>query len=65
LLTLIHLQDLLVMALYLNGKLGMIEIANKGSMVDVYHEAWHGFSQLFLTPEQKIELYKEVQRRVR
>jgi predicted lactoylglutathione lyase len=48
----------------LNGKLGMIQIGNKGSMVDVYHEAWHGFSQLFLTPEQKIDLYKEVQRRL-
>jgi hypothetical protein len=48
----------------LNGKLGMIQIGNKGSMVDVYHEAWHGFSQLFLTPEEKTKLYKEVQRKL-
>ena len=48
----------------LNGKLGMIQIANKGSMVDIYHEAWHGFSQLFLTPEEKTRLYKEVQRKL-
>jgi len=48
----------------LNGKLGMLEIGNKGSMVDVYHEAWHGFSQLFLTPKQKRSLYKEVQRKL-
>ena len=48
----------------LNGKLGMLQIGNKGSMVDVYHEAWHGFSQLFLTPKQKRSLYKEVQRKL-
>jgi len=27
---------------------------------DLYHEAWHGFSQAFMTPQQKKELYKEV-----
>ena len=48
----------------LNGKLGVIEIAKKGSMVDVYHEAWHGFSQLYLTREQKVKLYKEVQKKL-
>jgi hypothetical protein len=31
-----------------------------GTMVDVYHEAWHGFSQLFLTKEEKTKLYNEV-----
>jgi hypothetical protein len=48
----------------LNGKLGIIEIADKGSMVDVYHEAWHGFSQLFLTKAEKKALYKEVQKKL-
>jgi len=48
----------------LNGKLGVIEIAKKGSMVDVYHEAWHGFSQLYLTRKQKASLYKEVRRKL-
>ena len=33
----------------------------KGSFVDVYHEAWHGFSQLFLTKQEKLDLYTEVQ----
>jgi len=28
----------------------------------LYHEAFHGFSQLFLTPEQKQQLYGEVQK---
>ena len=48
----------------LNGNLGMIDLAAKGSMVDVYHEAWHGFSQLFLTNADKKALYKEVRRKL-
>jgi hypothetical protein len=48
----------------LNGNLGTIQIANKGSMVDVYHEAWHGFSQLFLTKADKKALYKEVRKKL-
>jgi hypothetical protein len=46
----------------LDGKLGKILInqATKGSMVDTYHEAWHAFSQLFLTREEKLKLYNEV-----
>jgi len=35
--------------------------ADGGTMVDVYHEAWHGFSQLLLTKDEKIKLYEEVQ----
>lgn len=35
--------------------------ADGGTMVDVYHEAWHGFSQLLLTQDEKIKLYQEVQ----
>ena len=44
------------------GKLGVIAInpMTGGNYVDVYHEAWHAFSQLFLTKEQKIKLYDEV-----
>ena len=34
--------------------------ADGGTPVDIYHEAWHGFSQLFLTKEEKIKLYEEV-----
>lgn len=48
----------------LNGNLGIIELAAKGSMVDVYHEAWHGFSQLYLTKVEKKALYKEVQKKL-
>lgn len=32
----------------------------KGSMVDVYHEAWHAFSQLYLTRDEKYSLYDEL-----
>jgi hypothetical protein len=47
----------------LNGNLGMIEVAATGNMVDVYHEAWHGFSQLYLTKAEKKALYNEVLKR--
>jgi hypothetical protein len=40
--------------------LGNISIYQKGSMVDVYHEAWHGFSQLYLTEKEKLKLYNDV-----
>lgn len=48
-----------------NEKMGTIKV-NKanGSFyqnLTAYHEAWHAFSQLFLTKEQKIELYTELQ----
>ena len=31
-----------------------------GTGLDIYHEAWHVFSQLFLTKEEKAALYNEV-----
>ena len=40
---------------------GTININNsKGSLVDVYHEAFHAFTQLYLTKQQKVDLYGEV-----
>lgn len=30
---------------------------------DLYHEAWHGFTQMFLTKKQKQDLYAEARRR--
>lgn len=42
------------------GKLARIEIYKNGSFADLYHEAWHGFSQLYLTRDEKIKLYNEV-----
>lgn len=46
--------------LYEDGKLGKIAVYKDGTMVDVYHEAWHGFSQLFLTKAEKTALYNEI-----
>ena len=40
--------------------LAKIKLFGDGNMVDVYHEAWHGFSQLFLTKDEKLKLYEEV-----
>jgi len=34
--------------------------ADGGTPVDLYHEAWHGFSQLFLTVPQKESLYASI-----
>lgn len=49
---------------YNSAVLGQIKVYEpiygpKGTMVDVYHEAWHGFTQLFLTTEEKQKLYDE------
>lgn len=34
--------------------------ADGGTAVDLYHESWHAFSQLFLTKDEKIKLYNEL-----
>ena len=38
----------------------LLSAAKGGNMVDVYHESWHVFSQLFLTKNEKIKLYNEL-----
>jgi hypothetical protein len=42
------------------GKVGTVVLYGNGNFVDLYHESWHVFSQLFLTKQQKIDLYNEV-----
>lgn len=46
-------------------QMGVIEVNEEMGTVfqnlTIYHEAWHVFSQLFLTPQQKLDLYKELQ----
>jgi hypothetical protein len=37
-----------------------ITLFNGSDYTDLYHEAWHGFTQLFLNKEQKQALYNEV-----
>jgi len=36
--------------------------ADGGTAVDLYHEAWHGFSQLFLTKDEKVRLYDDLRK---
>lgn len=47
-----------------DGKMGKIQVNEKlGSAYDnltIYHEAWHVFSQLFLSKQEKINLYNEL-----
>ena len=57
-----HLLNLFSYGGILAGKYGTIQIAKKGSSVDLYHEAWHGFTQLFLSPKEKRALYREVKK---
>ena len=38
-----------------------ITLYKGGTNIDIYHEAWHAFSQLFLTPEEQESLYNSVQ----
>ena len=37
-----------------------ITLYKGSSNIDIYHEAWHAFSQLFLTPEEQVSLYNSV-----
>jgi hypothetical protein len=39
-----------------------ITLYKGGTNIDIYHEAWHAFSQLFLTPEEQEDLYEEVKK---
>tara|TARA_R110001632_G_scaffold172402_2_gene291790 strand:+ start:11176 stop:21801 length:10626 start_codon:yes stop_codon:yes gene_type:complete len=43
-------------------KQGKAVIYEDALSIDMYHEAFHGFSQLVLTPEQRKTLYEEVQK---
>lgn len=38
---------------------GKIDPSKSGDFTDLYHEAWHGFTQTFLTQEQREKMYSE------
>jgi hypothetical protein len=40
-----------------------ITLYKGSSAVDIYHEAWHGFTQLYLTVAEKTRLYNEVRKK--
>lgn len=39
---------------------GKHDIGSSGDFTDLYHEAWHGFTQTFLTKAEREKLYNEV-----
>ena len=39
-----------------------LHLANNATPIDLWHEAWHGFTQLYLTEDQKTKLYEEVRK---
>ena len=39
-----------------------ITLYKGANYTDLYHEAWHGFSQMFLTPEERSNLYNEIRK---
>ena len=43
-------------------KKGKVVVYDDALSIDMYHEAWHAFTQLVLTPEQRKTLYTEVQK---
>lgn len=47
---------------YYNEK-GEFDANVSGNYTDLYHEAWHGFTQAFLTKEQKDAMYDEMRKR--
>ena len=42
-----------------------ITLYKGATRADLYHEAWHHFSQLYLTKDEKIKLYEETRNRVK
>ena len=42
---------------------GKFDASKSGDFTDLYHEAWHGFTQTFLTADQRKTLYAEARNR--
>lgn len=60
--TLLALSDQVNTGLFGNWTLSGITLFKNASKGTIYHEGWHQFSQVFMTPEQKTLLYKSVQK---
>jgi hypothetical protein len=48
---------------YAQWNVSGITLFNGSTSVDLYHEAWHAFTQLYLTKDQKKELYDSIRKR--
>lgn len=42
---------------------GTVDPTKSGDFTDLYHEAWHAFTQTFLTPAQRKSMYAEARKR--
>jgi hypothetical protein len=50
---------------YADWSLAGIRLYQGANYTDLYHESWHEFSQLYLTPKQRKALYNEVRNKVK
>lgn len=41
---------------------GKFDASKSGDFTDLYHEAWHGFTQTYLTEKQRTDLYNEARK---
>lgn len=57
---LLNMSNMVNTGLFGNFKLDGITIYKNASQGTVYHEGWHRFSQVFMTPDQKMDLYTSV-----
>lgn len=58
--TLVQLSNMVNTGLFGRWTLDGITIYKNASQGTVYHEGWHRFSQVFMTPDQKNSLYNSV-----
>ena len=61
--TLNRFMDIVNSESFAEWKAGAITLFEGSNNTDLYHEAWHEFSQLYLTIDQKLALYNELRRK--
>ena len=54
-----HFKNIVNSTAFATWSASAITLWKGGNFTDLYHEAWHEFSQLYLTKAQKIDLYNE------
>jgi hypothetical protein len=57
-----QLQNIVNSDAYASWNWGAITLFKGSQYTDLYHEAWHEFSQLYLTKKQKEALYNEIKK---
>lgn len=61
--TLNRFMDIVNSESFAEWKAGVITLFEGSNDTDLYHEAWHEFSQLYLTIDQKLALYNELRKK--